>query len=151
MNRVRVPFILSAIALAVLAGCATESGITSAPAPVVAAPAAAPVAPAVAVTPAPTYSVGAAGTTVVVPNATPAPAVVVAPAAAAPLRVGFGRIESIMILPNAAAGATAPSLGKRIAMRMDDGTMQYFDTNAADLAVGDRIEITANGTMRHPA
>jgi hypothetical protein len=36
-------------------------------------------------------------------------------------------------------------------MRMDDGTMQYFDTNAADLAVGDRIEITANGTMRHPA
>jgi len=138
----RVPFILSAIAVAVLAGCAssTESGITSpAPARAAAAPAA------------PTYSVGAAGTTVVVPNATPAPAVVVAPAAAAPLRVGFGRIESIMILPNAAAGATAPSLGKRIAMRMDDGTMQYFDTNAADLAVGDRIEITPNGTMRHPA
>jgi len=146
----RLPFILSTIALAVLAGCATESGITSAPAPVVVAPAAAP-APVAAAPAAPTYSVGAAGTTVVVPNATPAPAVVVAPAAAAPLRVGFGRIESIMILPNAAAGATAPSLGKRIAMRMDDGTMQYFDTNAADLTVGDRIEITANGTMRHPA
>ena len=146
----RVPFILSTIAVAVLAGCATESGITSAPAPVVAAPAAAPVAPAVAVTPAPTYSVGAAGTTVVIPNASTVPATV-APPAAAPLRVGFGRIDSILVVPNAAAGGTAPSPSKRIAMRMDDGTMQYFDTNAADLAVGDRIEITANGTMRHPA
>ena len=142
----RVPFILSAISLAVLAGCATESGITSAPAPVVVAPAAAPVAAAPAT---PTYSVGAAGTTVVVPNA--AAPTVVAPLAAAPLRVGFGRIESILILPNAAAGGTAPNSSKRIAMRMDDGTMQYFDTNAADLAVGDRIEITPNGTMRHPA
>jgi len=67
------------------------------------------------------------------------------------LRVGFGRIESILILPNAAAGGTAPNSSKRIAMRMDDGTVQYFDTNAADVAVGDRIEITPNGTMRHPA
>jgi len=142
----RVPFIFSTIALAVLTGCATESGITSAPAPVVVAPAAAPVAAAPA---APTYSVGAAGTTVVVPNA--AAPTVVAPLAAAPLRVGFGRIESILILPNAAAGGTAPNSSKRIAMRMDDGTVQYFDTNAADVAVGDRIEITPNGTMRHPA
>ena len=127
-----VPFILSAIALAVLAGCATESGITSAPAPAVVAPpatAAAPVAPApVAATPAaPTYSVGAAGTTVMVPNATAAPKVVAAPAAA-PLRVGFGRIESILVAPNAAAGGTvAPSPSKRIAMRMDDGTVQHSD------------------------
>ena len=142
----RVPFILSAISVAVLAGCATESGITSAPAPVVVAPAAAPVAAAPA---APTYSVGAAGTTVVVPNASPAPAVVAAPVAA-PLRVGFGRIESIMVVPNAAAGSSA-SASKRIAMRMDNGTVQHFDTNADGLAVGDRIEITPNGTMRHPA
>ena len=144
----RVPFILSAISLAVLAGCATESGITSAPAPVVVAPAAAP-APVAAAPATPTYSVGAAGTTVVVPNA--AAPTVVAPLAAAPLRVGFGRIESILILPNAAAGGTAPNASKRIAMRMDDGTVQYFDTNAADVAVGDRIEITPNGTMRQPA
>jgi D-serine deaminase-like pyridoxal phosphate-dependent protein len=33
---------------------------------------------------------------------------------------------------------------------MDDGTMQHFDTNADDLKIGDRIEITPNGTMRHP-
>jgi len=143
----RVPFILSAIAVAVLAGCATESGITSAPAPVVVAPAPTPVAAAPA---APTYSVGAGGTTVVVPNASPAPTVV-APVAAAPLRAGFGRIESILILPNAAAGGTAAGPSKRIAMRMEDGSVQYFDTNAADVTVGERIEITANGTMRHPA
>jgi hypothetical protein len=114
----RVPFILSAIAVAVLAGCATESGITSAPAPVVTAPAAAP-APVAAAPAAPTYSVGAAGTTVVIPNA--------------------------------AVGGTAPNPSKRIAMRMEDGTVQHFDTNADGLAVGDRIEITGNGTMRHPA
>ena len=137
----RVPFILSAIAVAVLAGCAssTESGITS-PAP---APARAARAPA-----APTYSVGAAGTTVVVPSASAGETV--SPAAApTPLRVGFGRIESIQVAPNASAGA-APNPSKRLALRMDDGTVQNFDTNAAGIAVGDRVEITVNGTLRHP-
>ena len=126
----RLPFILSSIAVAILAGCATESRITSAPAPVVVAPA-------------------PAGT-VVVPQASTAGMVVVAPAAA-PLRAGLGRIESILAVPGAAAGATAPNSTKRIVMRMDDGSVQYFDTQAAGLALGDRIEITKNGTMRHPA
>jgi hypothetical protein len=131
----RLPFILSAIALAVLAGCATESGITSAPAPVVVAPAQ------------PAYVVAPAGT-VVVPQAS-AGTMVVAPAAVA-LRAGFGRIESIIAVPSAAAGGTSkPST--RVVMRMDDGSTQYFDTQAAGMAVGDRVEITANGTMRHPA
>lgn len=132
----RVPFILSTIAVAVLAGCATESGITSAPAPVVVAPAQ------------PAYVVAPAGT-VVVPQAS-AGTMVVAPAAAA-LRAGFGRVESILAIPTAAAGGTAPNPSKRITMRMDDGSTQYFDTQAAGMAVGDRIEITTNGTMRHPA
>ena len=35
----RLPLILSSIAVAILAGCATESRVTSAPAPVAAAPA----------------------------------------------------------------------------------------------------------------
>ena len=139
----RVPFILSAIAVAVLAGCAssTESGITSpAPAPAPARAAAAPAAP--------TYSVGAAGTTVVVPSASAGETV--SPAAApTPLRVGFGRIESIQVAPNASTGA-APNPSKRLALRMDDGTVQNFDTNAAGIAVGDRVEITVNGTLRHP-
>lgn len=131
----RLPFILSAITLAVLAGCATESGITSAPAPVVVAPAQ------------PAYVVAPAGT-VVVPQAS-AGTMVVAPAAVA-LRAGFGRIESLLAVPSAAAGGTSkPST--RVVMRMDDGSTQYFDTQAAGMAVGDRIEITTNGTMRHPA
>src|SRR5687767_384134 len=131
----RVPFILSAITLAVLAGCATESGITSAPAPVVVAPAQ------------PAYVVAPAGT-VVVPQAS-AGTMVVAPAAVA-LRAGFGRIESILAVPSAAAGGTSKP-NSRVVMKMDDGSTQYFDTQAAGMAVGDRIEITTNGTMRHPA
>ena len=140
----RVPFILSAISLAVLAGCATESGITSAPAPVVVERTPAAAAPAV-----PVYSVGAAGLAALVPNTSAAPAVVAAPKAA-PLRIGFGRIESILVVPSAAAGGTVPSPDKRIAIRMDDGTVQYFDTSATEVKVGDRIEITTHGTMRHP-
>ena len=132
----RLPFILSSITLAILAGCATESGITSAPAPVVVAPAPA------------SYVVAPAGT-VVVPQAA-AGTIVVAPAAIA-LRAGFGRIESILAVPTAAAGGTAPNATKRIVMKMDDGSVQYFETQAAGLAVGDRIEITKDGTMRHPA
>ena len=33
---------------------------------------------------------------------------------------------------------------------MEDGSVQYFDTAATDLAVGDRVEITSDGTLRHP-
>jgi hypothetical protein len=131
----RLPFILSAITLAVLAGCATESGITSAPAPVVVAPAQ------------PAYVVAPAGT-VVVPQAS-AGTVVVAPVPVA-LRAGFGRIESILAVPSAAAGGTSKP-HSRVVMKMDDGSTQYFDTQAAGMAVGDRVEITTNGTMRHPA
>lgn len=132
----RVPFVLSAIAVAILAGCATEDRVTSAPAPVVVAPAAAPVlTPAAAVS---TPQASAAGTVVVAP-------------AAVPLRVGFGRIESILAVPNAAAGGMASSLTRRIVMRMEDGSVQYFDTEAAGVAVGERVEITKDGAMRHPA
>jgi hypothetical protein len=132
----RLPFILSPIVVAILAGCATESGITSAPAPMVVAPTA------------PAYVVAPAGM-VVVPQASPAGTVVAAPAAVA-LRAGLGRIESILALPSAAAGGSS-NPNRRIALRMDDGSVQYFDTQAADMAVGDRVEITKNGTMRHPA
>ena len=118
----RLPFIFSAIALAVLAGCASEPTVTPAPAPVV----------------------------VVLQQPSTAGSVVVAPAAAA-LRAGFGRIESILAVPSPAAGPTASNPSRRIGMRMDDGSVQHFDTQATGMAVGDRIEITANGTMRHPA
>ena len=121
----RLPFILSSIAVAVFAGCATESSIRSAPAPVVVSP--------------------AASGTVGAPQPSSA-GTVVAPTAGL-MRVGLGRIESILAVP---ASASSPST-QRIVMRMDDASVQYFDTQAAGLAVGDRIEITKDGTLRHPA
>lgn len=124
---------VSIVALAALAGCATEDRVTPAPAPVVVNPPA---------------------STVVVPPqsaATVPGAIVVAPAPA-PLQAGIGRIETIVPSPSAAAaGASAPSNNKRVGIRMDNGTVQYLDTNAAGLAIGDRIEITSEGYMRRPA
>ena len=132
----RVPFLLSSIAVAVLAGCATEHRIKSAPAPVVvAAPAPAP------------YVIAPAGT-VVVPQAGPVGGTVVVAPAPVALRSGFGRIESILAVPNAAVGGTAAST-RRVTMRMDDGSMQYFDTEATGINVGERMEVTKDGTMRH--
>ena len=133
---IRVPFMLSAIALAMLAGCAAESRITPAPAPVVV------VSPA----PAPYVLAPAPAGMVVVPQASTG-TVVVAPAAVA-LRSGFGRIESILAIPSAAAGSTATINSRRIVMRMDDGSVQYFDTAAANIAIGDRIEITSDGYIK---
>ena len=143
--RNRLPFVLSTLALAVLAACSSQPqrGAT-APAP---APAATPVtaapAPAAATAPTPAYVVAPAGTVIM-----QAPAGAAPPAVA--LRAGFGRIESIHAIASAAAGATAPNSTRRIAMRMEDSTVQYFDTQASGVAVGDRIEILANGTMRYP-
>ena len=136
----RIPLALSAVALAVLAGCATEHPVAPAPAPVVVNPA-----PAAVVVP-PTAQPG----TVVLPQAS-APAVVIAAPAAAPLRAGYGRIESIIPLPaSAAAGGSVPGANKRLTIRMDDGSVQYVDT-AANVAVSDRVQLTADGRMIHPA
>lgn len=123
---------LPVIALGVLAGCAAQDRVTPAPAPVV-------------VNPPPS--------TVVVPpqsSAVPSGAVVVAPAAG-PLQAGYGRVETIVPIPSAAAGSSVPSSHKRIGIRMDNGVVQYVDTDAAGLAVGDRVQITTDGYMRHPA
>ena len=133
--------LLSLAALAALAGCATEHKVAPAPAPVVVQPA-----PTV-VTPAPSATQPA----VVVPQAGTG-AVLVTPVAAGPLRAGTGRIDSIVDLtPSAAAGSTVPGANKRLGIRMDDGTLQYLDTAASNLAVGDRVAITSDGHMRHPA
>jgi hypothetical protein len=126
--------VLSIATLAALAGCATEHKVAPAPAPVV-------------VQPAPTVP----PTAVVVPQAGTG-AVVVTPVATGPLRAGSGRIDSMLDLaPSAAAGSTVPGANKRVGIRMDDGTLQYLDTAANDLAVGDRVSITSDGYMRHPA
>ena len=136
---------LSAITLAILAGCAAESRVAPAPAPVVVQPA--PAAAAVVTAPATT----AAAPTVVVPAAGTAP-VVVAAAAPQPLRAGTGKIEQIINLPaSAAAGSSVPGATKRITIRMDDGSLQYLDTAATDISIGERVSLTNDGTMKYPA
>jgi len=130
MTKTRIT--LSIISLSLLAACATREPVTPAPVVVTPAPAQVIVAPA----PAPAPAAG----TVIVPSAgaTTAP-MVVAPT----LRFGHGRIESI------AANPSGP--GSRIAVKMDDGTVQYLDTRAPNLGIGDRVEVTRDGFMRHPA
>jgi len=124
----KVAFSLPVLALALAAGCATEDKATPAPVVVMTPPA-----PVVTAPPA-----------VVVPQAS-APAVVVPSAVA--LRAGHGRIESIAALPPSAA-AGGSSSARRVGVKMDDGTMQFLDTSAPNLAIGDRIEVTAEGNIR---
>ena len=124
--------VLAPLALAVLAACATHDRVTPAPAPVVVAPQQ----PAV-VTPAP------AGTVVVPQPAAGGSAAVVVPNAPGPLRVGVGSIDSITPVPN--------SSNKRVGVRMADNSVQYLDTAAAGVNVGDRVEITADGYLKRPA
>src|SRR4051812_38399387 len=127
----KLTFPISAIALAVLAACASESRVAPAPAPVVVQPQ--PPVAAVVTPAAPT----APAQTVVVPQAGTA-AVVVAPTQPQALRAGFGRIDQIINLPPAAAaGSTVPAATKRITIRMDDGSLQYLDTNATDISIGE--------------
>ncbi|HYX66072.1 MAG TPA: hypothetical protein VE935_17775 [Burkholderiales bacterium] len=122
---------LTVLAVAALAGCAHEDRVIPAPAPVVVNPPA---------------------STVVVPpqsSATVPGTVVVAPAPA-PLQPGYGRVDTIVPVPAAAAGATVPPATKRVGIRMDNGIVQYLDTTATGLSIGDRVEITADGMMRRP-
>jgi hypothetical protein len=135
MRKLALP--LSLAAIAVLGACSTMDPATPAPAPVVVAPAPSQV----VVAPAP-GTVLAPGTVVA---ASPSTATVVAPTA---LMTGFGRVESIMPLANAAAGSSGRST-RRMGLRMDNGTVQYIDT-PADLAIGDRVEITTDGYIRRP-
>jgi hypothetical protein len=132
----RLPFLLAATALAVVSGCAEEGyRITPASAPIVMS------------SPSDPYVAGAAGSPGTARSTTlPDGSTMLTTAPVAPLRAGYGRIESILPLPSAGAGGTAAgptnTATNRITAKMDDGSKQYFDTQAAGLAVGDRIEIT---------
>jgi len=148
----RTPFVLCSIA-ALLAGCATETPVRPAPAPVVVAPAPAAVvaAPSAA---APTVVVPpqSSNTPVVVaPQVAATPPTVIVPPTPGPLRAGYGRVISITPIPVAAAGGgTVNSATRRVGLRMDNGVVQYVDTTAAPLAVNDRVEITTDAKLRHP-
>lgn len=131
MRKLYLP--LSLIATATLAACSTTDPATPAPAPVVVAPAP------VVTTPAPTVVQAPAGTVVAAPGT-----VVATPTA---IRAGMGRVETITALqPSAAAGGTT---SRRFGIKMDDGTVQYVDSPAQGIVVGDRIELTSDGKLKH--
>src|SRR5262245_52899268 len=122
--------VLAPIALALLGACATQDKVTPAPAPVVVAP----------------------PPTVVVPPTASAGSAVVVPATPLSLRTGTATVDSITpISPSAAAGGTAGGNNKRIGVRMADNTLQFLDTAATGLSVGERVEITSDGYLRRPA
>jgi hypothetical protein len=76
----------------------------------------------------------------------PAPAIG-APQAA--LRPGTGRIEAMSATPQlSAAGGSAPGAMKRLAVKMEDGSVQYVDSDAPGLAVGQRVELTRDGYIK---
>ena len=131
MKKLALP--LSAAALAALVACSTTDPVAPAPAPVVVAPA-----PVVAAPP--------PGTVVVQPQVVQAPTVVPTPTA---IRAGTGRIESIHPLPTSAATGSGVRPMKRLGIKMNDGTVQYVDTAADNLSVGQRIELTRDGHIRH--
>ena len=127
MSKFAIPLALGAVTL--IAACAYRA--TPAPAPVVT--------PAVPV--------------VVIPQQ--APAVVTAPTVVVPqpiaLRAGIGSIESITAVPvSSGAGTAAYGAMRRLGIKMNDGTVQYVDSEVPNVAVGDRVELTANGYIRHP-
>jgi hypothetical protein len=122
MTRIAVP--LSILAIALLAGCGSRPA-----------------------------------TTARAPEAAPKPGAV---AQEMPYRAGSGVVQSVSNPPTLASagasaapakGASAPSAGasapsdsglQRLAIKMDDGRMQYVDTPSRDFPVGTRVRLTEN-------
>jgi hypothetical protein len=114
---------VSVFAVALLSACGSRQ-----PAPVVVVPPSPP------------------ATVVTSPQAAPSAPVA---SAAASIRPGFGRIESMTpVATTASTGSSAPSAMNRLNIRMDEGTLQLVDTPSAGLQVGDRVELTREGYIR---
>ena len=69
-----------------------------------------------------------------------------------PAAAGIGFVHSIESTPtHPAAGGTVGSSTKTVGVRMaQDNSVQYFRTRAVDLKIGERVELTADGKLRHP-
>ncbi|HEX4927710.1 MAG TPA: hypothetical protein VFV74_06895 [Burkholderiales bacterium] len=127
---------LSILAIAGLAGCAHEDRVTPATAPVLVPPSTTVVVP--------------PQSSVTVPQAAvPVPGTVVVAPAPAPLQAGMGTIDTIVPVPaSASAGGTASAPSRRVGIRMDSGVVQYVETTAQGLSIGERVQITPEGYMR---
>ncbi len=122
MNKLAIPVALAAVALA--AACSHRA--EPAPAPVVVVP---QQPPAVVTAPSPQ---------VVVQQPTPTA-----------LRAGTGRVESITGVPTSSGtGSTAPGAMRRLGIKMDDGTVQYVDTDVPNISIGERVSLTSDGYIR---
>ena len=151
MNRVRLSF--SLVALSTLAACGGYDTVTPAGQVVTTAPGAvvtttsspqvvtSPSTPPVVVQTQPPVAVQTTPPATVV---TPGTAVVIPPAAS--VRPGTGRVESNTRMSQA-SGLNPPV--RRVGVKMDDGTVQFFDTQAQNLEVGDRVELTADNHIRY--
>jgi hypothetical protein len=78
----------------------------------------------------------------------PAPAPAVGTPAPIEARPGFGRVESVAAAPSSAAAAGGTTM-RRLSIKMEDGTLQQVDTPAGNIAIGDRVELTRDGRIRH--
>lgn len=116
----------SVLAVALLGACGSRQ-----PAPVVVVPPSPP------------------STVVTAPQSAPAAPSAPVASAAASIRPGFGRIESMSPVPTTASvGSSAPSAMNRLNVRMEDNTLQLVDTPSAGLALGDQVELTREGYIR---
>jgi hypothetical protein len=67
-----------------------------------------------------------------------------------PFQPGTGVVQAVTNAPapmSAAAGASAPGGWKRLLVRMDNGVLQYVDTESNDFAAGSRVELTGEGLI----
>jgi len=127
---------LSILAVAALAGCAHEDRVTPASAPVLVPPSTTVVVPPQSSATVPQAAVAVPGTIVVAP-------------APPPLQTGMGTIDTIVPVPaSASAGGSASGPARRVGIRMDSGVVQYVETSAQGLSIGERIEITPEGYMK---
>lgn len=72
-----------------------------------------------------------------------------------PYKAGTGVIQSWAAAPSPAAGASGrvdPSGGGmlRLGIKMDDGTVQYVDTDSRDFPVGTRVQLTEDRLIKRP-
>ena len=71
-----------------------------------------------------------------------------------PFKAGSGIVQSWAAAPSPAAGASGrvdPAGGTlRMAIKMDDGTVQYVDTDSRDFPVGTRVQLTPDRIIQRP-
>jgi hypothetical protein len=132
----------------------TPRVVGTSPSPAVATPTVPTTTGRIVAIPAPAATAPAPSATVTSPPATVAvvPAPVASPMVA--YKPGRGTIESIaevnyaQPVASASAGAGSPAMSAyRLGVRMEDGTVQYFDQDQSGFRVGDRVQITGDGRI----